>query len=460
MFFILFYIIILPLIVINVVSSEKFITYFASRFADIEYDFIKNTINYIDGSADNSASHASRSASQGNNTAIANDSENIEISSKKSIDLGSSECSTTSSELPITISVKSVLQPKISTITQPTIPNIEDDLLDNLIESNPLNMSHKQKAVSRDLLDYYKGNNNNEEVLPSKYSKIGNIIKQFDLLSTLKKWVGIVPQPAASQPGSVGSVGSVGEVVNIILADYNLSNIEKIRIHSSVYDDLIKNIKLLINQLNNTHKISTNSHFYKHLKALENILNNTVVTQVHLLNLDKEDVFSIKELINVAHATQATQPMDGLKFYTDLYLILINKLIGIDLDTLREFYIINDFDYLNKNNAHPSPIYSKLLFEMCYCHDKVQILQKNNASLREGGVRYDRTLDLLCQKYNEIYNKFISKFHNINLDNYISSLENKVTSQASQASQASLQSREIEYFSEFLKRDRFNPKNI
>jgi hypothetical protein len=307
--------------------------------------------------------------------------------------------------------------------------------LDNLIESKPLNMSHKQKAVSRDLLDYYKGNNN-EEVSPSKYGHIGNIIKQFDLLSTMKKWLGIVPQPSA---------GSVGEVVNIILADYDFSNIEKTRIHSSVYDDLINNIKQLINQLNYTHKISTNSNFYKHLKGLENILNTTVATQVHLLNLDKEDVFSIKELINVAHATQ---PLDELKFYTDLYLILINKLIGIDLETLREFYIINDFDYLNKNNQ-ASPTYSKILFELCYCHDKVQILQKNN-----NGVRYDRRLDLLCQNYNEIYNKIISKFHNINLDNYISSYN--VTSQTSQASQ---QTREIEYFSEFLKRDRFHPKH-
>lgn len=416
-------------------------TYFASRFAEIEYDLIKKTINYINGSADNSASQpspkdASRFASQGNNTL--NDSENIEISSKKSIDLGSSECSTTSSELPLTISVKNVLQPKIS--THPTIPNIEDDLLDNLIESNPLNMSHKQKAVSRDLLDYYKGNNNNEEVSPSKYSKMGNIIKQFDLLSTLKKWVGIVPQPPlAASLDSVGSVGSVGELVNINFANDNFSKIEKTRIHSSVYDDLIKNINLLIKQLNNTHKISTQSNVYKHLKALEKILNSTVTTQVHLLNLDKPDILSLKILIN---ATQATQPMDELKFYKDLYFILINKLIGIDFNTLREFYILNDFDYLITNNQS-SPIYSKILFELCYCHDKVQILQKNNI-----GVRYDRTLDLLCQNYNEIYNKFIRKFHNIHLDNYISSLENKVTSQASQ------QTREIEYFSEFLKRDR------
>lgn len=432
---------------INVVSSEKFITYFASRFADVEDGFIKNTINYIDGSADNSSSppavsavgvgEAGKDASlasllrdlQGNNTII--DSENIEISSKKSIDLGSSECSTASSELPITISVKNVLQRTMTNPTDASLPNIDDDLLDNLIESKPLNMSHKQKAVSRDLLDYYKGNNNNEEVSPSKYGNIGNIIKQFDLLSSLKKWLGIVTQPSA------GSVGSAGEAVNIILADDNFSKIEKTRLHSSVYDDLITNINLLINQLNNTHKISTNSNFYKHLKALEKILNTTVATQVHLLNLDKEDVFSIKDLINVAHATQ---PMDNLKFYTDLYLILTNKLIGIDLETVREFYIINDFDYLNKNNQ-ASPIYSKILFELCYCHDKVQILQKNN-----NGVRYDRTLDLLCQNYNEIYNKIIRKFHYINLDNYISSLENNVTSQASQ------QTREIEYFSEFLKK--------
>ena len=387
---------------------------------------------------------------------------------------------------------------KLST-TSSIKENISNDSLQATC-NEPLNKLHKQNTVIKDLSEYYKNNNhyNNSllsistpsscealikdilqhhinitppkgfnvrssslQSLEGNETRVLNVNKnstasvlnlnetenkekhKFDLLSTLKKGLGI----------------KTFRDENIAFTHNDLININFPRLNTSQYDNFRTNINHLIKILESKYKFTTiqvQLDLLQHLKELDNILDATVETQVVLLHLNKNDIKNINELIKQYPITTSVSVNN--KFHKDLFLYLTSnyKELGLNYDHLKEFYIFNDYNYLNNNmlgnvlqssqhNSVQVPqdyIYSKILFELSYCNNQIKLLRNNCILIEKNKIKLIRLCDLYQNHYSQIISKFNTdlKFYDKLTQDNIKSLKH---------------SREINFISELINRYKY-----
>lgn len=188
---------------------------------------------------------------------------------------------------------------------------------------------------------------------------------------------------------------------------YNLSNISIPRIPTSLYDQFIDNVTHLINLFDSGYKLTPDTHLQldlsEHLKVLKNRLNFNVNTQLLLTQLSRRDFNIINSLINRYHYNNDI-------FNAGLYEYLSSNPLNrwLNIDDLKDYYILGDYDYLDTilpENCKDKYIFSKLLFELDYCHTNINIILDHNMS-----HNYNQTLITLGNLFQYNYEQIINKF--------------------------------------------------
>jgi hypothetical protein len=204
-----------------------------------------------------------------------------------------------------------------------------------------------------------------------------------------------------------------------------------LKIPQNLYDSMFNNTKNIIFWLreqnyNLNYDLKNKHKFFLELYSHIQWNKDTQENLFKLINSNNESNYIIKCLIKYYNISYETAKIEDtqLEFNKNFYEILkplysTSNLSSLSECTLREFYMLNDFDYLNMK-------YNKNLISVCLVNDlingqhELKILWEYR---RQNIINNSDKLLSLYEQYNENFNQFVNCFDSSTFDNYYNKLK-------------------------------------
>jgi hypothetical protein len=409
-FFIVFYMFIFPLMVINIVNSDKFITYFATLNNKLINDVIKNTFNYMNNPTNNFNTQIENS----HNRIIVSSSSNLPVSNNFNTNVINNDNS-----IQI-IKIEDGRQIILNTgLNNDNISTLETSSASHTGRINTGEATHSQSigssrrsGVQRSTVSAV-GTHNNRTTPFGGHNNILKLLKRSISIFNLKQHnfdcLNDYPRFKIS----------INKYEELLLTSYQLRNymvnnaplIYNQEIFNYIYNiidelKLFLNIQLKIEELNKISNLPIEAFNNSLLPAgYDSLLEN--YTKINQLFTEH----SFMPAFGAVGAGKADE-----KFNKELFNILIKILPdnNLTLNKLKEFYVLNDLDYLNSQ--------TKKLIHINFYDNHILLRQsflENLKILEESPMQTERVNKLayyyMC--FNDKYYELMESFDKTTTDN-------------------------------------------
>lgn len=489
---------ILPLLIINIINSDKFIVFKNNIIDDYSY-FCKIEPNYMSDSSNSNSSinrrifNNNNTIESSNNTVRLPDSNNLEVSGNNSVinrgntveiiplnrnnnnyigTINVTNISSRDNNLPIPVrdrlesnilppysntnSSNNQIPPIINTTTNNDInPNTIMSLIKKDIDYNNNELSSSKSGIvesesnkaiirrKKSLINITKDKYNkigssttsffkNKKILPVDNIDNKSILSENQLLlenkSVIKlnnnKGDGFKMLRQFKSDGNIGKLFNLNKKIVIKSINYPINNNNIFIIPNNLYDSLIISTnKLLLSLHNNPY---TNS-FITAYDYLNNIIKYATLNkevQSNLIDIIHNHEYEVKYFRLLIDKYLIEYEMSNLedkniKFNTLLHYHLRDNFINkIDVETLkyfnanslREFYVLNDFNYLNSKSKYNINL---TLLNNLFA-SRMEIENMINIMKLEPSLINNNEFEILERDYKLFYNNYETVYHQFN----------------------------------------------
>lgn len=459
-FILIFYMFAFPLCVINIINSDKFINFFKDYDLLDFNDYIKRTYSYMNN-PNSPSSTEQENVSIPSTTIRNNNSYNpiiVATDSGENLDISDNNANNGIRVVPRS---NPTMNPQSHT-TQITQVHIHQSLGSNTPHIDSTTISRTNTTQGRALITrpylgdfrnrvinktvpHFDGNNPMLHIAQSKFSfsstdSIAEVgLHKNGLQSRLAKIFGV-----KMFKHNIGFKSTPNLPKLLHLGGVTIFKVPRISL--SFYETLISNVNDLTYYIKHINNISNVEYLQIILLSELDIINNILhfnrdLQYVLLHKLNTKDLEDFKMLIskyslpsvaiNKAQISSSTVIAD-IKFNIEIQKLLSEKILSeeinlnfthceslvkhLNTDNLREYYIFNDFDYLNSdykiNSPNPKIVYSKLIYNLFLCYNDLKLIKGNNNLFNK------QILDNLCDIYIKNYLTLTSKFSTTKFNQY------------------------------------------